>query len=253
MKKQFLICAALVTLFACHKKDDPVTTTPVNVDPQLKVSFEHVVNNQPLVLKTAKYTNAHGDTFSVSTYKYYISNVSVYTNDGTEYKEPESYHLIDEAKSDSKSFVLTNLPKATYVKIKFLLGVDSTRNVSGAQTGALDPLNTMFWTWNTGYIMARMEGTSPQTNPYPDNLGFHIGRFKGTNNVLKWITLEFPSNAVITDTHAPGVHIKSDIAEWFKTPNVIDFAKLSVVAAEGANAKLIADNYADMFTVDHID
>jgi hypothetical protein len=48
--------------------------------------------------------------------------------------------------------------------IRFLLGVDSARNVSGIQTGALDPARGMFWTWNSGYVMAKIEGSSPSAH-----------------------------------------------------------------------------------------
>jgi hypothetical protein len=48
----------------------------------------------------------------------------------------------------SKSELNTSLKNIT--AIKFLLGVDSLKNVSGIQTGALDPAKGMFWTWNTG-------------------------------------------------------------------------------------------------------
>jgi hypothetical protein len=35
----------------------------------------------------------------------------------------------------------------------------------------------------------------------------------------------------------------------FKAPNVIDFATLNTIHMPGANAKTLADNYADMFTI----
>ena len=66
-----------------------------------------------------------------------------------------------------------------------MIGVDSARNTSGAQLGALDPANSMFWSWNSGYIFVRMEGNSPQsTQPY-NKLQFHIGGFKGATNCIK--------------------------------------------------------------------
>ena len=53
------------------------------------------------------------------------------------------------------------LPEGDYTELQFLLGVDSLHNVSGAQTDDLDPAKDMFWTWNSGYVMAKMEGNSP--------------------------------------------------------------------------------------------
>jgi hypothetical protein len=64
------------------------------------------------------------------------------------------YFLVDFSDTTTTTLKLTILPYL-YNRLSFVIGVDSARNVSGAQTGALDPANGMFWTWNTGYIMAK--------------------------------------------------------------------------------------------------
>ncbi|OSZ82290.1 hypothetical protein CAP35_03210 [Chitinophagaceae bacterium IBVUCB1] len=249
---QFISILAFTS--SCQKRPDPVNnTTPAANKSALKLVFENKVGTQALVLNTKNYLNENGDTFNVSAYKYYISNISLFTANNAEYKEPESYYLINESDSKSKSFTLSGIPDGNYTKIKFMIGVDSSRNTSGAQTGALAPDNAMFWDWNTGYIMAKIEGFSPQANIYPNNLGIHIGGFKGVNATQRWVVLTLPSVASITTDKASTIHIVSDVLQWFKSPNIIDFAQLSVVAKEGIEAKKIADNYADMFSIDHID
>ncbi|MBS1774468.1 MAG: hypothetical protein JST82_16545 [Bacteroidetes bacterium] len=248
---------ALLALFliniGCRKKDDPVTQTPVTTIPQINIIFKNTVDNKPLGLNNTKYQNANGDTFTVSSYQYYISNISLFKDDGSEYKESDSYHLINESSATSKQLTIKNIPTGDYVKIRFLIGVDSLRNVSGAQTGALDPINGMFWTWNTGYIMARMEGSSPQAGIYPNNLGFHIGGFEGPNNVLRWVTLQLPSKAIVTNSNNTSIYINSNLAEWFKTPLTINFSNISSITSSSYGAKMIADNYADMFSIDHVE
>jgi hypothetical protein len=59
-------------------------------------------------------------------------------------------------------FDFINVPAGTYTGMYLTMGVDSARNVSGAQEGALDPANGMFWSWTSGYIMIKAEGLSPQ-------------------------------------------------------------------------------------------
>ena len=242
-----------VSTIGCRKKPDPVVTPP-NDDGKgaMSITFQNIAGTQPLMLGSAWYMNANGDSFQVNTYKYYVSNVVLVRADGTEFTEFESYHLIDEANNQSKSFQLNHVPEGNYVKMKFLLGVDSARNVSGAQTGALDPMHGMFWDWQTGYIMAKLEGNSPQANTNDKSIIFHTGGFGGNLNVLREVTLEFPQFAVIETGKKPNGHIKADILEWFQDPSVIDFKQTSVVMG-GKDLKVLADNYADMFTVDHID
>ncbi|WP_316930094.1 MbnP family protein, partial [Hymenobacter sp. IS2118] len=47
----------------------------------------------------------------------------------------------------SQLLALKDIPVGDYQSVSFTVGVDSARNVAGAQTGALDPNNGMFWTW----------------------------------------------------------------------------------------------------------
>lgn len=78
-----------------------------------------------------------------------------------------------------------------YDSITFLIGVDSLHNVSGAQTGALDPVNDMFWTWNSGYVMAKLEGNSSSSPQMNQKFEYHIGGYSGKHNVVKKLSFRF--------------------------------------------------------------
>ena len=242
-----LLCLAL---FSCVKKDDPIDA---GLSSNAKVTFSNFVGNQPLVLQSNWYLNANGDSFKVNVYKYYITNVKLTKSDASVYTEKDSYHLINEADASSQSFVMADVPEGTYTSISFLIGVDSARNTSGAQTGALDPINGMFWTWNSGYIMAKFEGVSPQSTSTDKTVVYHLGGFSGTTSVLRSVTLPFPTSLNIKKGTTPNIHIDGDVAEWFSFPNVIDFAQKPLLMTPGKDLVNIADNYQDMFKVNHID
>lgn len=250
MKKVYLLCLVALVFSACTKKPDPVTEVKPEPSTGFVLEFDNSVNNESLVFGKY-YLNENGDSFRVSAFKYYISNISLTGSNGEMYTE-ESYHLINHANDSSKSFVLKNVADGKYVKLRFMIGVDSIRNISGAQVGALDPANAMFWDWNTGYVMAKVEGYSPQASIYPNNLALHIGGYAQPYSALRWVTLTLPTVAY-SKSEKRTIHIKANLAEWFKTPNLIKFADFSTVAKVGADAQKIADNYADMFTIDHID
>ncbi len=255
LRAVLLLGIMIVLLASCRKKDPPVTQTP---DPpsgptgQITFAFTNVAGDEPLVLDSTSYVNENGDTFTVSGYAYYISNISLSANDGSNYTEPESYHLITEAVGTSKSLTINNIPEGTYTSVRFLIGVDEARNTSGAQTGALDPMHSMFWDWNTGYIMAKLEGHSPQSTGPANFIGFHLGGFRGTESVLRWVTLTFPEPLRITAGETPEAHIKSDLLTWFGTPNIIDFSEVNIIMGPGEASTKIADNYARMFTISNI-
>lgn len=257
MKNLLLLSlAAIFFISSCRKKEDPVVT---NETGKVSFTFENMAGNAPLVLsdpsdasKDKWYIIESGDSLKITQYKYYATNFVLHSDSGN-YKQPESYYLIDESNPQSKQFTINDVPKRKYTKISFLIGVDEERNTSGAQTGALDVNHGMFWDWNTGYIMARLEGVSPQSPVPSQTVSLHIAGFQGENSVLRLVTLDLPQPVDLTDGGLKNIHIKADVLEWFKTPNEIKISEIFVVASVGQDAVKIANNYSDMFKIDHID
>ncbi|RYZ54380.1 MAG: hypothetical protein EOP49_05325 [Sphingobacteriales bacterium] len=249
MKGSLLLAVfAFLALGGCKKKDDPVAT----VNPKVSITVENTAGSQDFALNTW-YQNQNNDSFQVTEYKYYISNIRLLKENGDAVAEPESYHLIDQSKTESLSFSLGEMPAGEYTKLRLMIGVDEYRNSNGAQTGALDPLNGMFWDWNTGYIMAKLEGFSPQSNLGSNKIFYHIGGFQGKWSVIREVTVDLPSKLVLASGSNKNIHLKADILEWFKAPNLLKIADLPGSMTPGEPLSKIADNYADMFTVDHID
>lgn len=236
---------ALASFFNAHSSKK---TTPVNTG-IVKITFINTVKGKPLELNTGKYSNPFGEAYSISKFKYYISQVSLQRGKAV-FFEAAGFHLVDEANADALQFSFA-LGAGNYDALNFMLGVDSLHNVSGAQTGALDPLNDMFWTWNTGYVMAKLEGHSPQANVVNNKLEFHIGGFMGANNVLKNITLPFPAGQSlnIQEGRTSEIIIEADIDKWWQQPNDIKITEHPVCSSPGPLAKKIADNYSKMFTI----
>jgi hypothetical protein len=260
---KFITMTCIVAGLTNCKKDkdsEPTpngTTVPTATTGNLKIDFEAMVGDSSLQFGTANttYTNQSGNTFNVSVYKYYISNIKIINSDNSVWLEPNSYHLIDHSNLASTTLTLSNVPVGTYKGIEFMIGVDSTKNAggSGAQTGALDVANGMYWSWNSGYIMAKFEGTSPQSAATGQNLKFHIGGFSGVNKTMRVVSPSFGTQtANVSSAITPEIHLTSDLLEWFQTPSAIDFSTTHTVHMPGANAKKIADNYSDMFVVKHI-
>lgn len=249
--RYILTCALGIVLLntSCKKKADPVINKVDSTVSDVKMTIQNMAGTQKLALNTW-YVTDNGDSLQVNKYAYFISNIKLTTVNGIEYKEQESYHLVDQDNTESGSFTIKGLPVGTYKSISFMIGVDSARNVSGAQTGALDASSGMFWDWNTGYIMAKLEGVSPKSTLGGNQVLYHIAGFSGLNSVLRTVTL--PVNLTIQYGKLPKVHINANILEWFKTPNSILIKDTPLPATTSDMAK-IADNYADMFSIDYID
>ena len=242
------------TLFAgsfTSCKKDTKTTASSTDSGKVYLEFFNVVGGSNLNLNNQWYKNQHGDSFKVTKFNYYISNVVITSTDGiTTYAEPNSYHLLEQSSTPSQmAFYLDKVPGKKYASLSFMIGVDSLHNVSGAQDGDLDPAKGNFWSWNTGYIMLKFEGNSPQAPTADGRLVFHSGGFSGANSVLKTVTLSFPTEIEVTKASSPHVHLQADVLALFKSPNVFDFSTTTAIHMPGIDAKKLADNYANMFSI----
>lgn len=240
----------LGNFFLSCKKDttEPDTTSTGSFE----IEFEHRVGNQPFVLNSQSYLNANGDDFKVNVFKYYVSNLVLVKDDGSETVVPETYFLIDASDAASRFQQLNHIPAGDYKAIRFTVGVDSLRNHSGAQTGALDPARGMFWTWNSGYIFLMFEGSSTMSTAPGQKLTFHIGGSKAPNNTVRTVTQNFNTLLRIRKDSRPELHFFVDVAALFKGVNTVEFSKFNFTMG-GANAVIVADNYAKgMFRLDHI-
>lgn len=250
IKYSLALLALAVGFSSCTKKDNPNGTTTTSDTGKVYMEFFNVVGSSNLSLNDQWYVNENGDSFTVSKLNYYISNVKLTGAGGTaDYAETESYHLIEHSTAAQMAFNMGDVPAGKYSSVTFLIGVDSLRNVSGAQTGALDPALGNFWAWNTGYIMLKFEGKSPVSPNADSFLMYHCGGFSGENSVLHTVTLTFPDVIEVSKSKTPHIHLQADVLKMFKSPNVIDFSAVGTIHMPGAMAKKLSDNYANMFSL----
>jgi hypothetical protein len=252
MKRLVLISFLLVSMAACKKdeKDPDPTPAPAATSNKLTIEFTPHVGDSNLVFGTKWYKNFNNDSFKVTLLRYYISNVVLTKSDNSTYTVPGSYYKIDHGIAGKNKFTMTGIPVSGYKAIQFMIGIDSTANCSGAQDGEL-AVSDMFWSWNTGYIFAKMEGSSPKSPASAHFLEFHIGGYKTPNVAMRTVSLPFGSPAAelnVTASNDPALWIDVDLAKWFNGPGaIVDFSTMYSVSSPGANAKKIADNYAQSF------
>ncbi len=243
-----LLVAILFMFSSCQRETDLILKQKVAVD----LNFSHQVAGQSLIYGNT-YTNPLGEDYTVTKFKYYISKIRLEnTSAGSHSTEDANYFLVDEGQASSKK-ISFNTETGSYNAVSFLLGVDSIRNVSGAQTGALDPANDMFWTWNSGYIMAKLEGQSSFSTLINNEIEYHIGGFKGTDNVVKRIVLPFSQSIEIKNDKAVSILISADINKWFKHIHDLPIAMNPACVMPGNLATQYAANYSGMFTITQIE
>lgn len=212
-----------------------------------RMSITHMVGNDTMQREKNFYTPAN-EPYSISRFRYFLSNFALLTTEDKYVTLAPAYFLIDESKPASKIIELPDIPSGKYKGIRFLLGVDSIRNVSGPQSGALAVESGMFWSWNSGYIMAQIEGHSPLIQSPTREFVFHVGGYKARDQILKYISLRFPENIELSGKQDVTLQMTADLNKWF-LPDTIRFQQQPVIMAPSYQAKRIAANYQHMFQI----
>lgn len=210
------------------------------------VTFDHFIDTAILELNAA-YKNQFNEEFTPRTLRYYISKIAFEDASGKLLKISDSCFLIDESIEESKTLQL-NIKPGNYRAIQFLLGVDSTTTANGVQEGALDPYNGMYWTWNTGYVSAKFEGTSPVSRSPQQLFQYHIGGFRRGQNTLRAISIPLHQFSLLKKQNT-SINIQADVLKWFRSVNDLPIAANSFVHTPGKLAVQYADNYATMFSL----
>jgi len=224
-----------------------------NTSYSVKIVFNPTVKTEPLVMDH-QYTNAFGEDYTVTAFRLYASHPNFFNNNtAISTTANAKYHLVDAGSSNTLSFNVS-VTDSTFNHFSFQVGVDSIDNVSGAQGGDLDPAKGMFWTWNSGYVMAKLEGASSFSSVPDGNFTYHVGGFSGENKAIRTITLSVPVNTPVKlkSDRVTEVVINADIDKWFNAAHALRIANNAFVHSPGGLAKQYADNYATMFSIAEI-
>ena len=247
-----LLLAAPLALFSgCKKDSDSLATTG-----SVNFTVANMAGTQPLTLNTTTATTSAGETFTVSTFEYYLSNIKFTKSDGTTYDAPDTYYLVNQATPKSMSFNVPNVPAGDYTGVSFLVGVDAQKTGltdPSTFTGDLNQANNMYWTWNSGHIFLKMEGTLTSATP-TKALVCHIGGYTAPYNAIVTAAPTFGSNKLtVRADKAPTIALQANIAKLFDGPNPITLSTFTGAHMPSAPSVQIAQNYATgMFTVTQI-
>ena len=247
------IISTLFFITSCEKdknNDDDINNNPTEQKGTFKIKLEHLFDQAAFTLGT-DFVNSSGENLNFSKVKYYLTNIRLEKMDGTVWSEEESYRIVDLSDPASLEITVDGVPAGEYHHLMFMVGVDSARNVSGAQEGALSPANGMFWSWNTGYIFFKLEGTSPQSAD--GNFVYHIGGFSGANNAIAdhGFHMHMPSLSISPDA-TPAVHLKVDVKKAFDGMHTISVGNSPKVHMPGMTAVHISENFKSAFSLDHL-
>jgi hypothetical protein len=208
----------------------------------LQLKFIPIAGNKALVLGDSTYYTALNEPITFRNFLFYVSHIQLIDAKGHTTNLNNAYYLINASDTASLNIQLPVKPQII-TAIQFTIGVDSVKNVSGVQTGTLDPMLGMFWTWNTGYIFAKLEGNSPVSKAPAHYVTYHIGGYKKAENAIRIVTLTI--NNQNKEVHQ--IEIGANVLSWFSGKTPLSIQINPICHSPGKLAQQIADNYAQMF------
>ena len=239
-----LLCWILWILPSCQKAGEDELPEQAN----LEFHFHPLMQGTPISFDQT-YTLPNGERFEPRVFKFYSGQITGQkVGGGTINSSGDPYYLADAAQPASL-IIKTRIPAGSYQSFQFLLGVDSARNVSGVQSGALYPLQGMFWTWNSGYIFAKLEGRSPDATTPNNMVEYHIGGFRVPYNAAQTISLPVAGTAQLKAGQTLVVDIDVELEKWFTGPYPLSIASNAVSMTPGELAWNISRNFSGLFTV----
>ena len=134
--------------------------------------------------------NYTSDSIQFTKLQFYISNLT-FLKDSIEVQSFDSiFYLVDMTKNNELNLNLDY----DFTHLSFDLGIDSLTNVSGAFGDNLNPIHGMYWTWQSGYINFKIEGSSPVCKTRKNQFQFHLGGYQFPFNCIQSVKLEAHSN-----------------------------------------------------------
>ncbi len=157
---------------------------------QITIEFAATWQNIPVKKQSAITDTFSGQLYRFAKIKQYISGIT-FLRSGIPVGKDTGYYLIDFL--DEKSCRLQlECGSLDFDEIQFLTGIDSLMQARGVQGGALDPVNGMYWTWQSGYIHTKIEAVMEKDNR-KKQVELHLGGYRFPNNTIRSVKVKSPN------------------------------------------------------------
>ena len=230
----FLCFLAFISSWALAQNQNKRDT---NSSREIHIQIKPVIGNQTLELLTNYYLNQIEDSVKIEKLRFYISNLSFSTNGNLIETQGQQYFLMDLEKPESLQMNLEVETLEALTAIQFQIGVDSATQMKGAQGGDLDPMHGMYWSWRSGYINFKCEGTSLSCPGKNNEFLFHIGGFQAPYNTIQSVKLPIQSDRIILELDLSLLLSKQNITQNHK------------VMSPNQKAMTLANQFPQLFSV----
>ncbi len=177
MKKILLTTLAITVLFSCKKEEEPISVTSPSTKGNVVLNAQFLVNGASYNSDSV-YVDDFSNNYKISFSNVYLSQLN-FEDGGVITPLPIQYVLL---KPETSTYNLGSVEEGHYHNFNYGIGIDSATNHTDPNSYDLSsPLYpqspNMHWTWNSGYIFYKIEGSidTDSDGTFETTFAFHIG------------------------------------------------------------------------------
>lgn len=223
MRSIFLLCVMMPLIMSFKSMKGKYASQP-----PLIINFTNYVGADPLVFDSVSYKNELGQSYTISAFRYHVGHISFIKPDGSEYITNGSF-FINAADEMTTHIKLYGVPEGAYTNIRFVIGADSLHN-------------------DIDDILLQLDGKSSVSRAPDHVFDVRISNKTAAGSHAHAVNLHFPYPMIVEDCKSSELTIKADVAEIMETPHTIDLSRMHSGNSRH-NASLMAENYANMFSI----
>jgi frataxin-like iron-binding protein CyaY len=213
-----------------------------------------------------KYLNEAGNEYMITEVQYFISDLEIHYQDGSEYsiEQDMGIHYIDSDIPETATWEIDEeIPAGVIDSISFTFGLDEATNITGLFPDA--PESNMIWPdqLGGGYHYMKLNGKWLTVNNETRMFNFHLGigqLYDDNGQVTEFVQNYFRANtylaiyssfiASIEADQMNHLSVNMNIDSWFATPNTWDFDQVGGMIMQNQEAQQAAkENGFDVFAI----
>ncbi|MEM1359454.1 MAG: MbnP family protein [Bacteroidota bacterium] len=202
---------------------------------QTRLQFSPQLHGEILTIAEEEMGAAAGAK-QVETLRFYLSNIRLLRGGAEVYTPTKKHHLLDVEIPASLTIPLDLPESLRYDELVFTIGVDSLTSAAGVFGGDLDPTLGMYWTWRSGYIHFKLEGSAPECPGRNHRFQFHVGGYQAPFNAIREVRLAVDSKEPIS--------VRVDLDRFFQAT---DLREKYQVMSPNEEAMTLADLLTHLF------
>lgn len=200
--------------------------------------FRFTFNGEEVELQKSYFLKGINDSIKLKTVKFYVSNIHFKKERIIVDTTSKRFYLIDLENKFSRDISFSSLGVKSCDTLEFSIGIDSLTNVSGAMGDALDPVNGMYWAWQSGYINFKIEGNSKVCKTRNNVFQFHVGGYASPYATIQHFKFAITKTANVT--------IEIPLDDFLEK---IDIRKTNEVMSPNAKSTQMANQISEIIRI----